>query len=973
MKKWINLRSLLQISFLGLLAFGMICCNRSKETSTEVAKQNASKMNYVSFDKGSNRFTLAEDGQVAPIVADALDYPGVFRILNYFKEDIKNIASVEPKLILGQLPHSKNIILVGTLGKNKWIDQLVARQKIDVSKLEGKWETSLIQVVDKPFEGIEQALVIVGSDKRGTFYGIFDVSRKMGVSPWYWWADVPILKHDGIYVKNGQYNLGEPKVKYRGIFLNDEEPALGRWAVENYGGFNHLFYEKVFELMLRLKGNYIWPAMWWASFNADDPMNTLLADEMGIVMGTSHHEPMDRAHAEWKHNPKGEWNYATNDKVLQQFWREGIERMGDREVIINMGMRGDGDMAMSASTNIALLERIVHDQREIIEEVTGKPADQTPQMWALYKEVQDYYDKGMRVPDDVTLLLCDDNWGNIRKLPKPGTPERSGGYGIYYHFDYVGGPRNYKWVNTSPIPRIWEQMNLAYEHGVDRLWLVNVGDLKPMEYPISFWLDYAWNPELIQANDLQTYALNWSEEQFGKQHAEDIAELLTQYTKFNGRRKPELLAPNTYSLTDYEEANTVIADYNALVKKAVKIGKDLPDEYHDAYYQLILHPVRACANLNELYELVAKNRLYAKQGRAATNDLAVQAEELYKKDKEFTEYYHTKVANGKWNNMMNQVHIGYTYWQQPNESVMPEVETVESKRIADMGIAVSGSSQWVPGDLADAALPTMYPFDNVNYYIDVFNRGKQTFSFKAISGVDWLKVSPKNGKVDKETRLTVKVDWKNAPEGENVVLITITGPENKNQVVKATVVNFSSKAKSKMKGYIETNGYVSIEAEHFARNVAGIDATWELIPGLGRTLSAMHPVPVNSLRHKPGMDSPVLEYDVCLHSTGEVNLKLHLSPTLNIYNDEGLELAVSIDDEQAQIINIHDGFEFREWEEAVRNNAIFANAKLFIKEPGNHTLKIWMVDPGIVLQKLVLETAAPRYSYLGPPESEYKN
>lgn len=955
----------------GIVLLGMISCtNGTKPNYQGMGNENS---NYISFVSINDGFTLAKDGTVAPIIADAKDYPGLSRILGYFKEDVKRVTMVEPQIILGDLPKAKQIVLVGTLGKSKWIDQLVAEKKLNVDDIVGKWENSLIQTVDHPFDGIDKALVIVGSDKRGTFYGVFDVSRKMGVSPWYWWADVPVMKHEDVYVKKGRYNLGEPKVQYRGIFLNDEEPALGRWAVENYGGFNHQFYEKVFELMLRLKANYIWPAMWWASFNTDDPLNRQLADEMGIVMGTSHHEPMDRAHAEWKAKKvKGPWNYETNKKELQQFWKEGIERIGNREVIVNMGMRGDGDMAMSAETNIALLERIVHDQRGIIEEVTGKPADQTPQMWALYKEVQDYYDQGMRVPDDITLLLCDDNWGNIRKLPKPGTPERSGGYGIYYHFDYVGGPRNYKWLNTNPIPRIWEQMNLAYEHGVKKLWLVNVGDLKPMEYPISFWLDYAWNPDAIQADDLNTYAVNWAREQFGPKYDKEIAHLLKMYTKFNGRRKPELLAPNTYSLVNYNEAKNYIAAYNALVAEAKNIRAKLPDYFDDAYYQLVMHPIIACANLNEMYKVVAMNRLYAHQGRASTNSLAKKVQELFQNDEKITTYYHTKLSNGKWNNMMNQTHIGYTYWQQPDKNSMPHVETINVPKKADMGVAITGSEKWAPGEIAEAALPAMYPYDNQEYYIDVFNRGTQSFNFDVESGASWLKVLPSSGKVEQETRLRVKVDWKKAPVGENRVVIKINGPENKSVAVIAKINNYSSKEKAQMHGFMETDGYVSIEAEHYDQNIAGKNASWKLIPGLGRTLSAMHPVPVNSVRQEPGKDSPVLEYNVCLHTTGEVNLKLHVSPTLNIYNDEGLELAVSLDDEAPKIINIHNGFGFHDWEEAVRNNIIYANAKLNVKEPGNHTLKVWMVDPGIVLQKLVLETAKPRYSYLGPPESEYK-
>ncbi|MDO9613044.1 MAG: glycosyl hydrolase 115 family protein, partial [Bacteroidota bacterium] len=487
---------------------------------------------------------------------------------------------------------------------------------------------------------------------------------------------------------------GEPKVKYRGIFLNDEEPALGRWAVKNYGGFNHQFYEKVFELILRLKGNYLWPAMWWASFNTDDPINPELAEEMGIVMSTTHHEPMMRAHAEWKIKKGEAWNYETNQKTLQQFWKEGIERMDKRESIVSMGMRGDGDMAMTAETNIALLEKIVADQRTIIEKVTGKPASETPQLWALYKEVQDYYDNGMRVPDDVTLLLCDDNWGNIRKLPKPGDPKRMGGYGIYYHFDYVGGPRNYKWLNTSPLPAVWEQMHNAYEHGVDRIWLVNVGDLKPMELPISFFLDYAFNPDEWPKERLPEYTKNWAAEQFGNEYASEIARMLDLYTKYNGRRKPELLSPETYSLTNFREAESIVEDYNKLAEEATLLNEKIPVQAKDAFYQLVLHPVTACANLNELYLAVAKNRQAVAQGRATTNDWAEKAHQLYKKDTDITDYYHTQLANGKWDLMMAQTHIGYTYWQQPEKNSMPEVKEISLAELAEMGVSIEGSGEF---------------------------------------------------------------------------------------------------------------------------------------------------------------------------------------------------------------------------------------------------------------------------------------
>jgi hypothetical protein len=467
-----------------------------------------------------------------------------------------------------------------------------------------------------------------------------------------------------------------PKVKYRGIFINDEAPAFSGWTKEKFGGVNHLVYEKMFELILRLKGNYLWPAMWGNAFNDDDTLNPVLADKYGIVMGTSHHEPMLRAQQEWKRYGKGKWDYDSNEVVLKDFWRKGIQNMRNHESIVTVGMRGDGDKPMTQGTATALLERIVKDQRQIIEEVTGKPASQTPQLWALYKEVQDYYDKGMRVPDDVTLLLCDDNWGNIRKLPRLDEKPRAGGYGIYYHFDYVGGPRNYKWLNTNPITRVWEQMHLAYEYNVRNIWIVNVGDLKPMEFPISFWLDYAWNPEKIGPDDLQKYTERWAAEQFGSKLAIEIADIISKYTKYNGRRKPELLDANTYSLQNYNEAESVAKDYNDLLDKAGKINDDLSAEYKDAYYELVLHPVNACAVLQELYTTVAKNKEAYSHKWAIANDYAARTELLYTVDSMISDRYNTTLANGKWNHMMDQTHIGYTYWQQPPRQKMPEVKYV---------------------------------------------------------------------------------------------------------------------------------------------------------------------------------------------------------------------------------------------------------------------------------------------------------
>ena len=355
----------------------------------------------------------------------------------------------------------------------------------------------------------------------------------MGVSPWYWWADVPVMKQANVYIKPGQYSDGEPAVTYRGIFLNDEAPCLTRWVKHTYGTNygDHRFYARVCELILRLKGNFLWPAMWSWAFYADDPQNSKTASEMGVIIGTSHHEPMARNHQEWSRKRKeyGAWDYTTNQKVIDQFFREGIERMQGTEDIVTIGMRGDGDAAMSKSTNVKLLENVVKNQRKIIEEVTKRPAKETPQVWALYKEVLDYYDKGMRVPDDVIMLLCDDNWGNVCRLPNAKERKHPGGWGMYYHVDYVGAPRNSKWLNVTPIQNMWEQLQLTYDYGVEKLWILNVGDLKPMEYPITLFMDMAWNPKQFNVSNLLDHPRRFCAQQFGEDQADEAMRILNLY------------------------------------------------------------------------------------------------------------------------------------------------------------------------------------------------------------------------------------------------------------------------------------------------------------------------------------------------------------------------------------------------------------------------------------------------------------
>ncbi|MEJ2627193.1 MAG: glycosyl hydrolase 115 family protein, partial [bacterium] len=670
---------------------------------------------YVSSRGGPDMFPLVAESQSVPLCVSSRDYPGVLKVAKHLQWDITQVTGIKPKIITDDII-GNTVVIIGTIGKNPVIDKLIVENKINAQEVAGRWDNYALQTVVNPMPDVDQALVIFGSNKRGTIYGMYDLSSQIGISPWYWWADVPAKQSNALYVKPGFYSPGEPKVKYRGIFINDELPALSNWAKETFGGFNHKFYEKVFELILRNKGNFLWPAMWPPiAFFDDDPENPRLADELGIIISTSHHEPMMRSHEEWYRYGEGEWNYETNNQKLQEFWRGGIERMGNKESLVTVGMRGDGDKAMSQNTAIDLLKKIIFDQRTIIADVTGKPAPETPQVWAIYKEVQDYYDKGMRVDDDILILLCDDNWGNIRYLPKKEDLKHKGGYGIYYHFDFVGGPISYKWLNVTQIEHVWEQMNLAYQWGARQLWVVNVGDLKPMELPISFFLDFAWNPNAITNENLPNYYTQWAAQQFGDEHALKIGEILALYTKYNARRTPESLDPFTYSITNYREADRIVEEYKKLAERAQQIYHILPERFKTAYYQLVLFPVLTCSNVNEMIVAAGKNQLYAIQGRISANTYAEKVKELFSQDAELTRYFHEDLQNGKWNHMMSQTHLGYTYWNNPPLNKMPAVSWVQPRKVPELGYVIeNGPGPWFEGSGEGRYSTKMPIFDPIN-------------------------------------------------------------------------------------------------------------------------------------------------------------------------------------------------------------------------------------------------------------------
>lgn len=937
----------------------------------------------VSEQSKSGAFALVTSTNAAPLWFDEQDYQGVKRALDDLQKDIERVTTQKP-IRSEKQPAGKLAVIVGTLGKNKIIDQLIAEKKLKVDDIQGKWESFIITTVKNPVAGIGQALVIVGSDKRGTIYGIYELSEQLGVSPWYWWADVPPKKRASAYILQGRYVSGEPTVKYRGIFLNNERPTLTGWTKEKFGGMNADFYTKVFELLLRLRANYLWPAMWHNSFNEDDPDNPRLADEYGIVMGTSHHEPMTRSHNEWVSRKdqygNGQWNYQTNTEAIKRFFREGIANSKKYENLVTVGMRGDGDIGMSSTgsieSDIKLIEKIFTDQRQIIAEEMKVDPVTIPQLWALFTEVQKFYDYGLRPPEDVTLLWTDDNTGNLRRVPTAEERKRSGGAGIYYHFDMHGGPFAFRWINTNPIPKIWEQMNLAVEYDATRIWIVNVGDLKPHETSIEFFLRMAWNSKSITKDTLDDYMRRWAERDFGPEHATEISEIVSRYTKYNGWRKPELIAPDTFSLVSYSEAENVESAWQEIVDKAEKIYSKIPEAQRDAFYQLVLHPTKASAQVVQMNIAAGRNQLYARQGRI--NAVSVQANrvrELFKRDRAMTDYYNKEMAGGKWNHIMSQTHLGQFDWQPPRVDSMPLVSEILPLETKNFGVAIEGDTSAWPEHYGDAILPTFESFYPKRSYIEIFAEGTLAYEYSISTSDPWI-ILEKDSTVKPDHRYWVDIDWKKVPEGKSTGIIFVKG--NRSDVkVQVPVVKATAEQKRLANGrFASLDGALAILAADAPIKKSVNGASWRELPDYGRESTALEVFPVTTASILPPKAAPQLEYPVFLPRNGNYEITLVLGPVMDIVPDRGMRIAVGVNDQPLQVIDIFADRQAQTflseawWNGFTKDNARYIKSTHKIDLAGPNFIKIAMVDPALVLQKIIISDKPFPKSYFGPVARE---
>ncbi|OJD40310.1 glycoside hydrolase family 115 protein [Diplodia corticola] len=995
----------------------------------------------IAFNVSAGSYQLASRSSSVGLMLDAADWPGVLRVADDLALDFGRITGLNGSLSLANSDastanasvifnvtgrsswttatsttnNSSGVIIAGTLGNSTLIQDLVDSGKLDVSGIEGRWESFTSQLVESPVSGVSRALVIAGSDKRGTIYGLYDISEQIGVSPWYFMADSSPASHDAIYAIDTIKIQGPPSVKYRGFFINDEAPALTGWMNERYpkseygSAFGAEFYAMVFELLLRLRANYLWPAMWASMFNVDDPRNQPLADEYGIIMGTSHTEPMMRATNEWTTFGKGSWQWNTNNESIYPFFVEGVERAKPYESVVTIGMRGSADTAMSDNVETEMLEDIVDTQRQILTDVYGSDSA-VPQMWCLYKEVQGYYEAGMRVPDDVILLWADDNWGNNRRLPAGNETDRPGGAGVYYHFDYVGDPRNHKWINAVQLEHTWEQMHMAYEKGAREMWIVNVGDIKPLEIPISHLFDLAYDISLYDVNSTSKWTQQFAAREFGASVSQRTADVLQKYGTLVAKRKYELMDPSTYSLINYEEADNMLAEWQSLASNAQSIYDSLPAAAQPSFFQMVLHPVLAGGNVYDIHISAAKNRLYAAQGRTSANAWAQRVLDKFNYDHELTQRYNG-LLGGKWDHMMDQTHLGYVYWQQPMRQVTPPlqyVQTLERSLRGDMGVSVEGSNASVPGDdqyhtLSSNSL-TLPPIDpySPQRWIDIYASGTNEFSWN-VSAASWIEFSQTSGTLsptgnNTDVRIYVSVDWANAPAGSNTTTINITSSTDYGTQFSMPSIllpyNHTAVPPSFTAGFVESDGHISIEAAHYTRIGSSANSSssssstdpYQVIPSYGRTLSGVHLRDALSPPLSPSL-APPLEYDIYTfttlppssnNTTTGANLTLYLSPSLNTDPSRPLRYAVAIDDDSSSLQEVAYVTDQPEgqlpvgWEAAVADAAWVSTTGGWaapLREAGRHTVKVWALEPGVVVQKVVLDLGGVRESYLGPPES----
>ncbi|MDQ8199729.1 glycosyl hydrolase 115 family protein [Pelagicoccus enzymogenes] len=919
---------------------------------------------------------IAGGGQAAAIHYSEADAAVVGIAAEALADDIERVTGIAATASTAA-PSASEVILIGTLGSSPLIDALVNDGKIDVSTIQGKWEAYTAAVVENPLPGVSRGLIIAGSDRRGTAFGVFALSESMGVSPWYFWGDVPTEQKTALYVA-GNHTQPSPGVKYRGIFLNDEDWGLQPWAANTFepevGNIGPKTYSTIYELLLRLHSNVIWPAMHEYPVMTtpfyEVPGNMEAADDYAIVISTSHHEPMLRNSHEYNESERGSYNYWNNRSNIYDFWEERVIETADTEAIYTIGMRGrtDAGMLAPAGTTDAqkaqkIQDEIIPDQRQMISDYVNKDASEMPQIFIPYKETLVQYQSGLQLPDDVTILWPDDNHGYIRQLSTAQEQARSGGSGVYYHLSYWGVPTSYLWLCTTPPGMTRSEMIKAWDFEAKNMWLVNVGDLKPHEIGTDFFLRMARDPEAFRDFDQRAYLSQWAERTFGATHADAIADVLEEYFHLNIVKRPEHLDRNDsgFSHTDNgDEAGQRLADFAAMAAAAEDIYAQLPAEQKAAFYAMVLYPAKGSHFVNRRVLLAEQSRLWASQGRAATADLAAAAQAAHDALLTETEFYNKTNAGGKWDFMLNPMDISQLPgWAQETQNafIMPAVGSYTPASAAGLGVAIEGSEMPLEDGVA-GDLPKITRHADTERFIDIFNEGTGALTWTATANAPWIELSQTSG--DADARIMVSVDWSQTPRGYAIPgQVTISaGGETRTVNVRAFYpfdLNLDA-----LPDAVETDSRVIIEAEDYTSRQNHPDGiSWTLVDGATASHDGMTILPVTAASLDPAnlpADTASLTYEFYAFSTGQVEIQTECLPTHRITADHpGLRYAISLNGAAPQIVDINAAEYSAAWNSNTLRAASHGVTTHEITQAGLQTLTVWMVDAGVVLDRFVVD------------------
>jgi hypothetical protein len=913
-------------------------------------------------------------------------------VANLLAGDIKRVSGYQPQVYTDISRVKGNVIIIGSIS-SRLISGL--GDKTIAANLNGKWECYSFKTLTKPSKNIKQALVIAGSDFRGTAYGVFELSSRIGVTPWYWWADANPEPRKTLSLNIADYTSETPSVKFRGIFINDEDWGLQPWAAKTFepetGDIGPKTYAKVFELLLRLKANFIWPAMHpstKAFFHY--PGNAKVAADYQIVIGSSHAEPMLRNNVgEWNEKTMGAFNYVTNKQKVDDYWESRVKESSHVNAIYTIGMRGVHDSGIegvkTVKETVPLLERIFQDQRNMLKKYVNPDITKVPQAFTAYKEVLDVYDGGLKVPDDVTLVWPDDNYGYIQRLDDQQEAARSGGSGIYYHVSYWGRPHDYIWLSSTSPGLIREEMTKAYDMNTRNIWVVNVGDIKPAEYNIQLFMDMAYHIQPFKNSAYpKAHLQNWVSANLGSKNAGEVTNVLWKYYQLAFERKPEFMGwsqtePNTpVHFTDYnhqyygDQAQQRADAYTKLEQEVKTMKASVPASKQDAYFQLVYYPVVATSLMNKKFLYRDKAFLYARQGRISARNYDSLSRAAYQGIINETDYYNTKLSGGKWANIMSMKPRGLAVYQAPglNYQIANRPET--------WAIAPEGDTTFN----APLALPAFNQENPQKHFADVFLCKDATLNYTIKPSAPWINVSQAAGKLsahNSQSRLWVSVDWAKAPAGKELSGSVNINAAGKNQTIAIKAIRNTVPVKG-YKGFVENDGYISIFAKHYQDNRKSGRDSWAPVNGFGATETSLEALPLKvnptikgELSDGEIKKMPVVSYNFYTFNTTPAEVKIFTIPTYPLNRNFEMRYAVSVDNGPATIQNFKTVGRSEEWKQDVLSNSAVRSLKIPLLGAGKHTLQIYLIDPGVILDRMLIDLGGLKPSYGLIPETKLLN